>query len=227
MSSDITDKLQDILKQDIPNRHSIFQLNHFIIRKEPTIQAQMWQCLRELRTRRETIAQIKLEIEESKDRLELLNIQIEKNKFVYEQTKKSLLTGDLAAMEEEERVLARREIEVKIRQNERQQSVGAESLVQLERKLTEVLEETDFFVKTFEELQKIEELKPFDDPIAQAEYWEERLRQELNMRIILKHPIDLELAKTILALDDKSPIKTELVRIIQRVQNQEVLRHQK
>jgi hypothetical protein len=216
MSSELTEKLKNILKDDIPNRHSFFQLDHFIIKKEPTIQAQLWQCLRELRTRNETIEKIKLEIEETKDRLELLNIQ----------EKKGLVAWDQQEATEEMDKLYKRELEINVRQLKRQRIACEHSIADLEKKLSETLEETEYFVNTFEELSKIEELKPFDDPKAQQEYWNERLRNELNMRILLKHPIDIELAKTILSLNDATPIKRELTKILMTVQKQEVLKFQ-
>ena len=50
--------------------------------KEPTVQAKLWQCLRELEARRDTLEAIELELAESKDRLELIDIQMEKERLV-------------------------------------------------------------------------------------------------------------------------------------------------
>ena len=71
-------EMKEILKNEIAERHSYFQMKYFIINKEPTIQSKMWQCLREIKTRHESLESIMLEIDEGKDNLELIDINIDK-----------------------------------------------------------------------------------------------------------------------------------------------------
>ena len=59
--------MDELLKNDVVDRHSFFQLRHFLIDSEPTTQGRMWQALRELKTRREALTGITTEIEEQKD----------------------------------------------------------------------------------------------------------------------------------------------------------------
>ena len=61
--SELMTAMDDLLKNEVVQRHSYFQLKYFLIGKEPTNQAKMWQCLRELKTRRQSLKAISLEIE--------------------------------------------------------------------------------------------------------------------------------------------------------------------
>lgn len=209
----ILQKADKYLEFDVVNRHSFFQLNHFIVNKEPTTQSKMWQCLRELSNRRDTIEDIQLEIEETRDNIELLKIEVrrEKRKEFTESTFGVSLSGDDASLYEQER-------DIKVRQIERRKNSLDRSLNKLEKRLQEVAEESKYFLKALDTLQKIEPLKPFDDPQCQREYWNQRLAEELNLRLALKQPIDLELAKAIIAIHDEAPIKKQLLNIIEQLQ---------
>jgi len=70
----LMDEMSVLLAQDVAQRHSYFQLKYFLIGKEPTNQSKMWQCLRELKSRKESLKSILLEREDLKDKLELLDI---------------------------------------------------------------------------------------------------------------------------------------------------------
>ena len=77
MSRDIHKEVTELLdKRDIVNRHSFFQMKHFIINKEPTHQSRLWQCLRELKVRKEAIDSIKMELEDADDNLKLTEIEM-------------------------------------------------------------------------------------------------------------------------------------------------------
>ncbi len=60
-----------------------------------------------------------------------------------------------------------------------------------------------------DKLQEIEELKDFDDLDAQKDYWNHKLGEEINLRILMHQPIDTELAKTVLALPEDISIKVD------------------
>ena len=73
---EIKEKISELLKNEVVSRHSYFQLKYFLIGKEPTNQAKMWQCLRELKARQEILNSVDLQLEEEKDNLEIYNISL-------------------------------------------------------------------------------------------------------------------------------------------------------
>jgi hypothetical protein len=196
MSSEIIKSANKALNKALPDRHSYFQLRYFVIGKEPTVQAKMWQCLREIKARAKSLENINLEIEESNDNKELLDIEIEKG-----------WPGTSA-----------QEAKIRKRKQERKKKRLEQSIIDLKEKKTDLEQETEFFLKSLEALEKIEALKDFDDTGAQIEYWSAKLSEELNLRNLFKGPLDMELIKTILALPDGTPIKTQTVNTIENVQ---------
>jgi hypothetical protein len=186
-------EMDDVLKQEIAQRHSYFQLKYFVIGKEPTVQSKMWQCLRELKSRKESLDSIELEIEESKDKLELIDISIQKNNLEHSETDK----------------LTQRENEIKIRQIERQKKALQANQIQLAERKKWIYEEAQFFLETFKNLLKVEPLKHFDDITSQKQYWTERLSQKLNLKMLTNNQLDTELIETIIALPDDMPIKKQ------------------
>jgi prephenate dehydrogenase len=53
-SKSTLENLQAVVeKHPLTGRHSYFQLKYFIVGKEPTPQAKIWQCLREMKARRD------------------------------------------------------------------------------------------------------------------------------------------------------------------------------
>jgi len=186
-------EMDEVLKYEVSQRHSYFQLKYFVVGKEPTVQSKMWQCLRELKSRRESLEAIELEVEDSKDKLELLDISIEKI--------------DLARPKADE--LTQRESDIKIRQIERQKKAAQANLLQLAERKKWLEEESRFFLETFKNLLRIEPLKHFDDLDSQKEYWGERLAQKLNLKMLTHNQLDTELVETIVALPDDMPIKKQ------------------
>ena len=58
------EKCREILsKYNVPQRHSDFQIEKFIIGKEHSFNGRMWQCMREIETRYESLVNINFEIE--------------------------------------------------------------------------------------------------------------------------------------------------------------------
>lgn len=192
----IMTRINTALKHEVASRHSYFQLRYFLIGKEPTNQAKMWQCLRELKTRTESLSSLDLEIEETKDKLKLLDI-----------TKTELLESLNNATIDQGLQAAR--IEIKIRQNSRQKTSAEASLASLIERKKWIEEESRFFIETFENIQKIETLKPFDDFESQKQYWQEKLSQKINLKMLMNNQIDHELLETIVALPDDIPIKKQ------------------
>ena len=213
--------MNKVLKNDIVNRMSFFQLQYFLINKEPTLQSKMWQCIREIRTRKDTLENLQREIAESQDQKSLLEIEIRKQKISEKKMKVALKNHS-----EDERKLYFDESAIKLRKFNRHIDAIKSSITEFKTRIKETTEESEWFLRTLEELQKIEPLKPFDDLESQKQYWNERLRHDMNLRLLLHHPIDVELAKTILSLNDEAPIKKELVNIIEKVQLMQVHQNQ-
>lgn len=209
MSTDVSTEINEILENDISGRHSYFQMKYFIVNKEPTLQSKMWQCLREIKVRKEALENIQRELDDSDDRRELILIEIEKISFRN--------PGDDMPLE-----LAEREKAIEIRRLKRQLKALDDSVQQLKRRLKETEEEAHFFCSSFRQLEQIEPLKPYDSLEVQTEYWNEKLSQEMNLRMMLHAPIDIELVKTVLALNDNAPIKKEFINIIEQRQKSEL-----
>jgi hypothetical protein len=190
-------KLSEILKNESPQRHSYFQLKYFIVGKEPTLQSKMWQCIRELRTRKETLESIDLEIEETKDTIEILDISLEKIDFSVQERIQSFEIVELE----------KREKEVKKRQIKRKIQAAKSNLVQLNERKRWIEEEVIFFLQTFEAIEKIEPIKNFDDLNSQKDYWSEKLGQKLNLKMLTSNQLDTELVETIISLPDEMNIK--------------------
>jgi hypothetical protein len=200
-------KMEKLVEQAPENRHSYFQLKYFVIGKEPTLQAQMWQCLRELQSRKEAMDGLTLEMEDMKDQIELLDIEKEKGQMELK---------DRTGMGE----LDRRKAEVELRRLDRQQVSLQNTLVQLDKRHKFAMQEARFFVQAFESLEKIEPMKDRDDLDAQQEYWNEVIEQKINLKMLLKQPLDTELVQTALALHDNAPIKVQITQMLDRIELQ-------
>lgn len=192
-------EIEKVLENEPASRHSYFQLKYFLIGKEPTNQGKMWQCLRELKTRKESLDSLELEVEETKDRLELLDIKIEKIK------NSEIKTDNLDNLLE----LNKREQIIKLRQAERQKAAIKTTLENLAERKKWLQEESKFFLETFKSIQKIEPLKAFDDLEAQKQYWGEKLTQKLNLKMLTSNHLDSDIVETIISLPDDVPLKKQ------------------
>lgn len=116
MSNNIIKKASDILnKFETPDRHSFFQIEKFIIGKEVTVQAQLWSIVRELQSRKETIENLELDLENAEDNLELFDIKIEKiDKLIRLEVESNDVFSQLNI----------RENEINIRKLQRETSIG-------------------------------------------------------------------------------------------------------
>ena len=148
-------------EQEISQRHSYFQLKYFLIGKEPTVQSKMWQCLREMKNRNDTTKNIELETEELKDKLELLDISVERIRHDME---------NIQITDQVSNNLYMRECEIKIRQFGRQKKSLEQNIKEIEERKKSISEECRFFLETYKNLLKIEPLKHFDDLEAQKQY---------------------------------------------------------
>jgi len=207
MSSELINKADEILgTHTLADRHSYFQLKNYIIGKEHTLHGKMWQCVRELKTRRDSIDAIKLQIEDVNDKLELIDIK----KIKHTSAVKMLNSGEDSTCTE----LDKREYAIQLRQLSRDSKQLEKNGADLVIKMKSVQEEINYFVQAFEHLNKMGDWKEFDDEKAQETYWNAKLEHELNMRLVLGQPIDIELGRTIEALEDNAPVKQRLMGLI-------------
>lgn len=205
------ENLQRVLeKHPLTGRHSYFQLKYFVVGKEPTPQAKIWQCLREMKARRDALEAIQLERDEANDRIALVEIDIERLK----NPRKSAYGMDVP--EEDELVLKRREI--KIRQSERKLASMKKALADLAVRQKDTEEEAAFFLQAFNDLSA-NGVVDYDDVNAQKEYWTARFSNEMNMKFMMEGRIDSEMAKAVLSLPDDTVVKQELIGILARQQN--------
>lgn len=195
-------EIEKVLENEPASRHSYFQLKYFLIGKEPTNQGKMWQCLRELKTRKESLDSLELEVEETKDRLELLDIKIERIKNPGVSPFGIDGPDDLSELDKREQV-------IRLRQAERQKAAIKTSLENLAERKKWLQEESRFFLETFKSIQKIEPLKAFDDLDAQKQYWGEKLAQKLNLKMLTSNHLDSDLVETIVSLPDDVPLKKQ------------------
>lgn len=191
------EEIERIANNDLKDRHSYFQLQFFLIGKEPTNQAKLWRCIRELKTRKESIDSLKLEIDDVNDDIALINIEIQENTPKQEDGEKSAIL---------------------FRKIKRKKDGQIARLNSLKSRLESIEEECAFIVDAFNSLSRHEALKPYDDINAQKQYWNEKLGQEFNLRLLLGMPPDLELMKTILALNSDAEVKKDALQIIDQIQ---------
>lgn len=214
MSSELRQAIDKLLSSGVVNRHSYFQLKYFVVGKEPTIQAKMWRCVKELEARNESLRAIELEILDTKDNIELADIEIGRLKEQMLNLERGL-NEKLEVVMGKQRELDIKEAEVHLRKRQRQKQALEVSLTTIEKKRKETEEEAIFFLRAFESLQKVEPLKPYDDLEEQTKYWNEKLTQLTNLKVLLHLPLDTELVQTIMSLSDDCAIKTEIVKLLE------------
>lgn len=200
-----TERLDKVLSEHkIPERHSFFQIKNFIIGKEPTPQAQLWKILRELKVRKENIASIELQIADSQDNLE--EIEIRKAHIEI----RSNATDEFAKKIEA----------INLRRIERQKKSIQNTISNLQEKLVYINEETEYLLNAFEAISKNNPFEAYDSPKVQKDYWNEFIAEELNLRAMLRQAPDLELIKTALSLDNDMPVKKKLIESFQSLQKE-------
>lgn len=219
MSTELIEKVDSILKKsDMPDRHTFFQIEKFIVGKEPTAQGQLWQITRELQARRETVDSYKKDLLDSEDNLELFDIKIDRA---------GREIRELANVDAEYTDLEIREREINIRKLQRDKDALVKSARKVNKKMKCVKEEMEFLAAGHKRIEEIVgESKPLDDEVAQKEYWNEKLLEEFNLRIILKRPLDPDFVKTVMALHDDALVKKHLTSALEGIQQQMIEQRQ-
>lgn len=206
--SQLLPQITTLLEKNQPEiRHSLFQLKYFVLGKELTHQARLRKALTELSVRKESLDNFELAMEETKDNIELLDIQLEN----IEEQKKDI-----------EKQLDIRRVDVEIRKSKRQRKKLEYQISNLERQRRTCEVESEFFLNAFRSLEQVEPLKPFDDLETNMQIWNEKYTQALNLSLLLKRPLEFDFVNSVLALDNDVPIKKELLNILDQVQNQAI-----
>jgi hypothetical protein len=211
-------EIDEILNCDVVNRHSFFQLKYFVVGKEYTTQSRLWCCIRELQARRASIEGLERQIEELKDDKELALLQICR-------LQEKPLPGTFG-IDSPPSEIDTKEREIHIRKMNRKIEAFDKAIADHQRKLKDTEEEAAFLAMAYRKIEEKERLLPYDDLKSQTEYWNEKLTQELNLRLLTNHPLDLELIKTILSLNDEAPIKNQTLHILKQLEMRPVLEAQ-
>lgn len=212
--------VHEILKTvTVPNRHSFFQIEKFIIGKEPTGQGKLWQIIRELDARMDTFDDFQRQIEDGEDDLEVIDLKIQRlNLEIKEKSQESSETHQLIV----------REHEVNIRKLERQKRVMSRSLQKVKLKIRSLVEEMAFLTDGFQKIKDIVgDLKPYDDQTLQQDLWGEKLLEEFNLRVLLGQRMDTEFVRTIMALNNDAPVKKHITAYLNELQNNMIERQRK
>lgn len=203
MSSEIYKQACELVEASrVCSRHTFYQLKHFVLGKELTTQAKMQKCLREIDARKSSMKSMVLGIEEAEDELRILGLKMA---LLEKKKEKNELHKEYKAIQK--------------RKMARKKAMLQDTIVEMRQKLLETEEETSFFLSAYRQLEKIEPLKRHDDPEANAQYWNENFAQELQLRLLLQKPLDLELVKCILAMDAESTTRKEMIGILEQIQN--------
>lgn len=204
-------QVDDILKSaELPDRHTFYQIEKFIIGKETTAHAQLWQIIREMDSRISTIDSLKNELETAEDDLELFDIKIERlNRKIRQEGESESEHSDLNI----------RQCEISIRKLQREKHSLVTASRKARKKLTNVLEELAFLHMCYEKtLDTVGELKPWDDAESQKELWHEKLLEEFNLRVVLQRPLDPEFVRTVLCLDEDALVKRHMTKLVDNIQ---------
>lgn len=215
MSTELIQKVENILtKAKMPDRHSFFQIEKFMIGKEPTTQSQYWAIVRELEARRETVDTYKRDLEDAEDNLELIDIKIERLAMEIE---------TLKCHNDPDTGLNIREREINIRKHQREKDSLVKSARKANNKLRCIMEEMAYLAAGHDKIiEKYGEMKPLDDEQAQKDMWNEKLLEEFNLRIILQRPLDPEFIRTVMCLNDDAPVKKNMSALISNMQKKMV-----
>ncbi len=208
----LTNQAEKILNSvDLKDRHSYFQLAHFILGKEPTIQAKLWQCVREINPRLDTLISLEKEIETFDENFKITEIKI---KIIDSRINELSVNPS-----NEQNILKSEILKIKKKRLERFLSSKEKTKEKILKKKRMVEEELSFFVKNFNELEKVEKIKNWDDFKLQSDIWSAKLGADLNLRFLLNLPTDIELCKTVLTLPENNPVKQQLVSSLKNIQN--------
>jgi hypothetical protein len=173
----------------LPSCHSNFQIKNFIIGKESSKIGKMWQCIREIQSRSESLDNLATDAEELNDNIELAKLDVEEEKSL---------------VAESEIAKSRKIINIRKKERALKKLFKTKSL--LETQKSNVENELSVFLETFESLGGISEFKQYNEEDAQLEYWNGKFETEFLIANLLGQPLSPEFVKSCLAVPIKSKI---------------------
>lgn len=212
--TDMSEQVKEVCeKYKLPQRHTDFQIEHFIIGKETSLYGKIWQCLRELNQRKENLEAIELELLELDDNLALEHIHLRK----LELKKESVDVGRSLASVQERNILKVKKLDVLISKQKRKIQNIQKNIVKTASRKDDVLAEASKFLDIFNRLINEREFVDINDPKAQLEFWTAKFNHEVSLTAALNHPMNAELVKSVLALPDESKIKVQMLNALDNV----------
>ena len=209
--SDIQNKVKDLCeKYKLPQRHTDFQIEHFIVGKECSIYGKVWQCIRELQTRLDTLDAIDMELEELHDSLNYENLNLKK--LQYKLQDKPDENEDIVIFE-----IKQEKRKIQISRQKRKIFLIGKNIEKTHSRKADVLAESAKFSSLLEEIINDSSFVDINDPNAQLEFWNSKFHAELNLTAMLNHPINPELVKSVLALPNESQAKIQLENALNNV----------
>ena len=184
-------------------KHTDFQIEHFMVGKECSINSRIWQCIREINVRKDTLVALNLEYEDAKDNIELAKIKIDviNHKPTFKKNR-------------ELRELEKRKKQIIIRKQERIVRNLENNLAELEKRKHSILLECKTLLDVFNRYNPQNKVIDIDDNQNQLEYWNAKLLEEINVNAMCGQPIGTELVKSVLALPDNAQVKIQFVNLL-------------
>ena len=196
----VIEKMRIVLsKYKFNPKHSDFQIENFMIGKEPTPNGQIWQCIRELQSRFESLENLKLEIEELYDNMDLKKLDMR----ILEIKRSKNSDVNLKEIFEAKNHIKLKKIKRKIKSMEK----TLDSL--LEKKNCLELE-SEKICNIFKDLISKHGYSDFEDSKAQAEYWDAKFKLDLNLCSILGYNISIDLVKSAISLPEDTPVRKQV-----------------
>lgn len=153
-----------------------FQIEHFILNREPTLQAKMRRCVDEIEVRDGEIEAIKDQLDEFSDKL--------------------------AEAPQENSEMTLREVSSAKKRQDRVTRQVSRSKVKIEKRLAAVSRERKFLSDSLDKYLQVEPMRDWESDTVQAEYWVAKISQEIDFRLSCGMPLDLELVKTAMTLPE-------------------------
>lgn len=180
-------KIDEICPDGQRNRTSYFQLQYFVVGKEPTIQGKIQSCKREMLSRKEHIQAVMVELEDVTDKKILERIQLD-----------NVATTE-GLLPEAKEVIAR--------SHKRKIKALDARIEYCQNEIRAKEDETNFLIGLYEKLIGLEAEKDWDSLEVQAEYWNAKLTREIESRLMMGQLPNVEDFKTVMALPQGMPIK--------------------
>lgn len=197
----IENKLNEFVeKHHLLPKHTDFQIEHFMIGKESSKNGKIWQCVRELGSRKENLDSLQLEQEQTQDNLELAKIKLDIIKARTVFNKNFQIEN-----------LNKRKKEILIRKQERTIKNIEKSLEKLKERKLSILLECKKIIEVFNHYNPQNKVIDIDDKDNQLEYWNSKFLEEINLSAMLGLPVGVEIVKSVLALPENSQVKNQLV----------------